>query len=138
MKTSDRTFSVSAADLHRRIEKLRGVLRYCEAARLPHRAEHVEQLIADCSARMERLQAEQSLDPEDRKTAELRRRCLRCVHHRFWGTCRTDMQPLRLFGAVFMVERRCAMETGQECPRFSPRRNGSGLPDTDDRQQQQQ
>lgn len=103
-----------------RLRKLRGVLAYCDAAHLPHRAKHVEQLIAEENVRLERLIQEDNLDPEDRRLRELRARCQHCAHHRFWGACRIHHRPLVVFGAVLMAECRCVMEVGCECMHYRP------------------
>lgn len=108
------------AAARRRLLKLRGVLSYCEAARLPHRATHVEQLIAEEEARLRRLLSEQHLDPADRHIRAARRQCQHCVHHCFWGACRLERRPLCLFGAVLMVETRCRLELGRACSAFRP------------------
>lgn len=112
--------NTAIAKSRERLRKLRGVLAYCEAARLPHRAKRVEQLIEEENARLERLIREVNLDPEDRRLRDMRRRCQHCADHRFWGACRANAKPLRLFGAVATVEQRCVMELGCECMHFRP------------------
>lgn len=103
-----------------RLKKLQGALAYCEAARLPHRLQRVQQMIAAEEEHLERLKEAARQDPHDHHMAQLHNQCQHCMYHRFYGACRLSVAARTFFGLVARFEQPCRMEHGHECNSFRP------------------
>ena len=103
-----------------RLKKLQGVLAYCEAAHLPHRAQHVQEEIDAETKHLEQLKEEARLDPKELQLSQFVSQCQHCLHHRFWGACALNATYNIYFGRPVRFEQQCIMEQGCECSSFRP------------------